>query len=124
MQQLRLTNFSKYNFSDIIETNSGLIESLYWLDESKKVSIYANLAVILIGLLGNLLTITIFIQKRFRTNSSHVFLLWLAVNDSLYLMIHLFEDILQKYEDIYLPNRFISMLNVVHKSDLDCRFVH
>jgi hypothetical protein len=122
MNQFIFKNISEYNLS---EYDKALIESLYLLDQSKKVSIYANLWVILIGLLGNFLTITIFIQPKFRTNSSHVFLLWLAGNDSVYLIIHLFEDTLQKHADIFTSQKgFISILNIVHKNDLACRLVH
>ena len=122
MNNFMIKNISEYNLS---EHDKFLIESLYLLDQSKKVSIYANLSVILIGLLGNLLTITIFIQSKFRTNSSHVFLLWLAVNDSVYLIIHLLEDTLQKHADFNMASDgLMSVLNIVHKNDLACRLVH
>ena len=56
---------------------------------------------IVAGLFGNLLTIFVFAQKRFRRNSSNVYLLALAVNNFLYLIAHFFEDTLRAYEFYY-----------------------
>lgn len=56
---------------------------------------YTNIIVSFIlvpfGLASNLLIVYMFVQKRFRLNSSNVFLLCLGVNDGLFLVIHFFE---------------------------------
>ena len=76
------------------------------LDTARKWNIFATLPIIIIGLIGHSLTILVFVQKRFRTNSSNIFLLCLAFNDSLYLINHFFEDTLRTYKDIYVLNAF------------------
>ena len=61
------------------------------LEYSNKTNIFLTLIVTAIGLTGNCLTIFVFGQAKYRTNPSHVYLLCLAVNDSLFLIIHFFE---------------------------------
>lgn len=49
--------------------------------------------IILIGLVGNSLAICVFSKRRFRMNSSHIYLMGLAISDCLFLIVHLFEGI-------------------------------
>ena len=52
---------------------------------SHKVYLFASLIFVMIGLVGNALSIMVFTSKVMRTVSSNVYLLFLAVSDSLYL---------------------------------------
>jgi hypothetical protein len=56
-----------------------------------KISLFVSFVFIVFGLFGNFFIVIMFAQKRFRINSSNVYLLCLAMNDSLFLIIHLFE---------------------------------
>ena len=96
-------NISNNNYSD------SMIVSSYVLNFSKKLNVLGMLIVIAIGLLGNCLTIFVFAQKRFRTNSSNVYLLSLAVVDSLYLILHFMEDTIRTYDGIYFGSDDILM---------------
>lgn len=65
--------------------------SNYFLEQTRKINILTVLIIIIVGLVGNFLTIVVFSQKRFRINSSNVYLLCLAVVDALFLLLHFFE---------------------------------
>lgn len=101
------------------------------LETARKWNIFATIPVILIGIFGHSLTILVFSQKRFRTNSNNVLVLCLAINDSLYLLNHLFEDTLRTYRDIFIKddnssiaNLFILKLNITDKHRFSCPIVH
>ena len=51
---------------------------------TRRVNMLASIGIILTGLLGNGIIMFVFSQKRFRTNSSNVYLLSLAIVDSIY----------------------------------------
>lgn len=101
-------------------------------ESAKKLNIYATLIAILIGLFGHFLIIIVLGQKRFRTNSSNIYLLCLAINDSLFLIVHLFEDTIRTYIDVYIDetnahkllNRFIFSLDITDKYDITCRLMN
>ena len=57
-----------------------------------KIILFSNLFVILSGLIGNLSTFLVFIQSRFRRNSTNIFLLVLAINDFFYLIFYFIDD--------------------------------
>lgn len=116
------------------EDKQELYQSYKILEQSRKINIIATLILILFGLIGNSLIVFVFSKKRFRVNSSNVFLLCLALNDSLFLIIHLFEDTLRTYEEIYTYdsaslnstlllniNKFISAINITDQFNLACR---
>ena len=108
-----MTNIMPVNNSfEKINDHIGYLKSFNHLEQSKRVNVIANFLVVIFGLLGkvksflqltlwfkfksdcqlgNLITIALFAQKRLRTNAGLVFLLCLAINDSLFLIIHLFE---------------------------------
>lgn len=117
--------------SDLNATFLGDAEtnySNYLLESSGKINIFSSIVIIIVGLIGNSLTIFVFSQKRFRTNSSHVYLLCLAVNDSLFLVIHFFEDIIRTIKDIYLQNTnlnlLIKILNITDQYETACRLIN
>ena len=99
---------------------------------SKKINIYATIFVTLIGLIGHSLIISVFGQKRFRTSSNSVFLLCLAINDSLFLIVHFFEDTLRTFIQVYINesnsneifNKFIQSLNLTDTYDFTCRLIN
>lgn len=101
------------------------------------VSMYISTIVILVGLVGHFLTIFVFAQKRFRKNSSNVYFFCLAINDSVYLLVHFLKEPLKNYSEIYLTthnqhqqNQYINMdnsltlLNLVDRFDLGCRLIN
>jgi len=77
-------------------------------------------------LIGNLLIIFIYAIKKRRTNSSHVYLLCLAVNDNLFLIIHLIEDTLKTFIDAYSieKDHFLRMINIVDMNNIQCRLIN
>lgn len=99
------------------------------LETSRKLSIFLLMPIFLVGLFGHSLIILVFGQKRFRKNSSNVFVFSLAINDSLYLISHFFEDILRTFQDVYVKeenslfNKFIIFVNIADKFDFSCRLI-
>ena len=94
---------------------------------SKRVNIIAALVVICTGLIGNSLTLFMFAQKKYRINSTHVYLFCLSINDSLFMIIHLFEDTIRTYSDLYLnedENILIKLLNLVDHFEISCRLIN
>ncbi len=78
-----------------------------------------TLVISLSGLLGHSLTIYVFAQKRFRKNSSNVFLLCLAINDGLYLITHFFEDTIRSTY-IHANNQF----NLIDQYNIACQLIN
>lgn len=79
----------------------------------------------LFGILGNLIISIIFLRKRYRRDSSYIYMICLAVNDNLFLLIHLSEDFFQSFE-LFVDEtiNLVPILNIVNKSDLACRLVN
>ncbi len=71
---------------EIIHSDITSAEKL--LEKSRKANIFGTVVVSLVGLIGHFLIILVFGQKRFRTNSCNVYLLCLALNDSMFLIVH------------------------------------
>jgi hypothetical protein len=91
------------------------------LDNARKLNILFTTLFIFIGLIGNFLTIYIFSHKKNRNNSSNIFLLCLALNDSLYLVIHFFENTLTNLQQIYHEDKFL--YNLIQTVNLSDKFV-
>ena len=66
-------------------------KSGHFLMSSRKFNCVSSFVITTIGLISNLLAIFIFLQKKFRTNSSHIFLFCVTVNDSFFLIFHSIE---------------------------------
>jgi hypothetical protein len=90
-------------------------DSALFFDRTRVVNIFATVVVILIGIVGNVLAIIVFAQKRFRLKSPGVFLLCLAISDGLFLLVHFFEDTLRTYIDVYVDRE-----QKVNKHDPNC----
>ena len=69
--------------------SNALSTSEYALELSREVNIYFTAVIVFFGLIGHLLTILVYSRREFRTNSSHAYLLCLAINDCLFLITHL-----------------------------------
>ena len=76
--------------------------SLKYVIQAKKIYLFFSFAFILLGLLGHLMTLFVFAQKRFRIHSSSIYMLCLAISDGMFLLTHFFEDTLRTYIDVYL----------------------
>lgn len=122
------------NASEQLVDQITFLKSFHYLDESRKINVICTLVVILFGLVGNSITICLFSQKRFRTNSNNVLLLCLAINDSLFLIIHLFEDTIRTIKEIYFFNQhtelesyinyLVNSLNIVDNYRSACYLVN
>ena len=83
---------SSYDYLDFVQNYEiNLEKSENHLKISQKLNCLSCLAIIIFGLLSNMLAVIVFAKKRFRTNSIHVYVLCSAVNDNLFLIIHLLE---------------------------------
>lgn len=108
------------------------LKSYRILETSRKVNIFSTIIIACIGFIGHSLIVFVFSQKRFRTNSCNIILLSLAINDSLFLLAHLFEDTLRTYQDIYINednshtalNLVLVTINLTDKYNLVCRLVN
>lgn len=109
-----------------------LIVSNRAIEIVKKVNIVSIIVIISIGLIGHGLTIFVLRQKRFRNNSSSVFLFCMAINDASFLLNHFFEDTVRAYKEVFINennydnlfNQFFDLLDIADKSDFVCRFLN
>jgi len=93
--------------------NKSLYEEEEILENIRKVNIFAISLIVFMGLVGHLLTICVYSQKKFRQNSNTVYLLVLAINDSLFLIVHFFEDTARTIKDVY-STEFLSLVDSCH----------
>jgi hypothetical protein len=124
MSKIIINNFSNelmYNVLDENELSSNLKVHSYELINNNLDSIimfsqiYLILTIIIIifGLIGHSLTIFVYSQNRFRRNSSNIYFLCLALNDSAYLIVHFliqFSSLIDRFE---MTCRLINYLNNV-----------
>lgn len=107
-----------------------LNESFIYLEVTIKIKTIAILVVLLIGFIGHFLTIFVFSQRRFRINSSSVYLLCLSINDGFFLVIHFYEDSLEVLKHSYLSlenkdlNSLVKLLYLIDQNELACRLVN
>lgn len=111
--------------------NQSEYDSFRLLEKCRQLNVFSTIVFIFIGLIGNFLTIFVFAHRKFRVNSSNVYLLCLALNDSLFLIIHFFENTVKNYEQMYLPgeeneetslDRFVKLINIADQFEFTCRF--
>ena len=74
--------------------SSGSFSSIDVLDHCRTFNIIITILIVISGLIGHFLTIYVYTQKRFRLNSSNVYLLCLAYIDGTFLIIHILEVII------------------------------
>lgn len=130
-------NLKNNNLSiNIVGNELNYLRSFQMLEIARELSIYTTFFLVLIGLIGNFLIIFVFCQSRFRSNSSNVYLLCLAVNDSLFLLVHLIEDTVKNYERMFIHDNshsnnstnsfefFFILLNITNRYDVACRLIN
>ena len=103
-------------------------ESEKFLTEAKKINTIITICIIIIGLIGNCLTVIIYGQKKNRKNSSNIFLLCLAINDTLFLVVHFYEDTIRNLKSNFEFQQeiieFINKIDIIVQNDLTCKFVN
>ena len=68
---------------------------------SRKINILCTFIIACFGILGHIVTICVYSRKKFNKNSSHVYLYCLAINDSIFLVIHFFEDTVRSLQNVF-----------------------
>lgn len=122
------------NYTDINSINT-IYKSNFVLEFSRKINIFATIIVLAIGFVGNSLVIIMFGQKKFRLNSSNVYLLCLALIDTFFLVIHIFEDTIRTIKDIYFSEHpekypddrltwFVDSINILDGHNWACRLIN
>lgn len=100
----------------------------------RKISIISVIMITFLGLIGHLLTILVYSRKKFRSNSCHIFILCITINDSLFLLVNFFEDTIRELQDIFLHEidysnnilksisvrDFFKFINITNKSNFSC----
>ena len=93
------TNISIFEYEYIDEE---LNQSSYGLSNLlNQVNSILTIIIIIFGLIGHSLTIFVYSQNRFRRNSSNIYFLCLALNDSAYLIVHFliqFSSLIDRFE--------------------------
>lgn len=103
-------------------SNSSSLDSFNFLETARKINIFTITVIIGIGLIGHMLTIVVYGQKKFRNNSINIFLLCLAINDSAYLIVHFIEDTFRNIKEIYIltDSTLIDFLQIIDHSNFTC----
>lgn len=118
-----------------IENIVSITRSSMILENTMKINIYTSLFIFLIGIIGHSITIFLFSRKRFRLNSSHIYLFCIAVTDSLFLFVHFFEDTIRTSINVYsnenITNDFnlfifssIQVINIADNFDTPCKLIN
>lgn len=119
-----LNEINIYDINEIFiqDESSNLSKSENFLNFSRLLNVIFSILVILFGLIGNLLIINVFSNKRFRTNPNDVYLYSLAFIDTTFLIVHFIEDTIKTYNDLYeeYSNILIKIPNILDKSNLAC----
>ena len=101
---------------------SNFEKSFNFLDIANKINLFSTIIIICIGLIGNLLSLIIYSQSKYRLNSSNVFILILSITDSLFLIIHFFEDTINILEQYYYIE--INFLNIIDINRESCKIAN
>ena len=126
-------NWNETNYDSDNQTNNKNLtsnflndynQSLETLKQYRKINLFTTILFTIMGLIGHFLTIFVFAQKRFRKNSSNVYLLCLALTDALYLIIHFFEDTIRTLIHLNEDNNFIQLFNLIDKNNTTCRSIN
>lgn len=115
------------SFEDYFHDEINSLDKSYRiLQLTRQLNINASVIIGIVSLIGNILVKLVFIQRRFRTNPSHVYLLCAAVIDSLFILVHFFEDTIRTYKDVYsIKNSFVlDFLNLTDKNIFTCRLIN
>ena len=61
------------------------------MDFLRQINIFATMLIAAFGLIGHFFIVLIYSHKKFCKNSAHVYIMWMAVCDALFIIVHLFE---------------------------------
>lgn len=126
---------SQQNYYVPEELLDFIIKSHNLLENTTRFNLIATFIVIIFGLIGNYLIIFVFAQKENRKNSSHVFLLCLAINDAFFLKIHFFENVLRTFQSLTFDGltfdnslsvlyQAIRIVNIIDRFSIACRLIN
>ena len=111
------------------------MESNYELDDnymkffeiSMILNIIFTIAFIIIGLCGNFIILIVYSQSKNRVNASNIFIICLAIFESIFLMLHFFEDTIRTIRNtkrLFQNNidnyDLIEKLNIIDNNYLMC----
>jgi len=100
-------NFSDYHLN--MNNTSNSLSTLVAIEQY--MSIYGSFVLTSFGIIGNILSILIFLSPRYRRQSSHFYLLSLALSDLCFLIINLIEDTFRNHNALYQ-----SRINILDRS--------
>jgi hypothetical protein len=96
--------------------------SLNFLELISNINLFSTILIICIGLIGNTLSLIIYGQSKYRVNSSNVFILILSIIDSLFLIVHFFEDTITSLKKYDLSIHYY--LNVIEINRESCMLIN
>ena len=114
------TTHSSTNFSGPFDYSCWILDDPPPLMLSHKIYLYTSLLFMVLGLVGNTLSVMVFSSSEMRVLSSNVYLLVLAISDSIYLMSVFFSKNMTYIRCFYFPNSFIDIYN---QSAFFCKFL-
>lgn len=86
----------------IVLENKNETSQIFLVGVIQPINIIITLILTILGLFGHVCTILVYSKAKFRINSYHVYLLCLAINDCLFLLIHLIEDVIRSWQETFL----------------------
>ena len=102
-----------------LNTNDNITKMSTLVIVEQYMSIYGPFILTTFGIIGNVLSILIFLSPRYRRQSSHFYLLSLALSDLCFLIINLIEDTFRNHNGLYQ-----SHINILDRSSpIICIFV-
>jgi hypothetical protein len=111
-----------------MESNHELDDdNMKFLEISMILNIFFTIVFILIGLCGNFITLLVYGQSKNRVNASNIFISCLAIFESVFLILHFFEDTIRTIRNtkrLFQNNidnyDFIEKLNIIDNNYLMC----
>ncbi len=118
-------NRTDLNFSNPYPIANKLVVSSNFIHYTFKINICAMIAIVSIGLIGHILTICVYSQKKFRRNFSHIYIYCLSINDGLFLLVHFFEDVIIKLkeQDESNYNPILEFFNLIDRFEFACYLI-
>jgi hypothetical protein len=111
-----------------MESNHELDDDhMKFLEISMILNIFFTIVFIFIGLCGNFITLLVYGQSKNRVNASNIFISCLAIFESIFLILHFFEDTIRTIintKRLFQNNidnfDFIEKLNIIDNNYLMC----
>jgi len=92
------SHFLFLRFISMTRLNSS-VEALVLIEQY--LSVYGQIILTFTGIIGNILSILIFLSPRYRRQSSHFYLLCLALSDLCFLIINFLQDTFRNHNHLY-----------------------